>query len=617
MHKTIYRKQCIKICDKDSCCDDFMLGQAMVEFTIILFLIMILCSGMLYSHRLLNFDFWAMQEARFMAFSKTWVQIEGGCDDDYNAILSDDDKMKRPKTIRKVEPTRAEMPDEEVGQLLAMNKELPVNSVWQQKTSDMIDYYKEKASFVSTALATSFGDVDILDDLSNNDASNYVYESDYERGIVELLKDTQFGKQFCGTMKRVLLKYGVSPELTEFSSEKSDSCASNYDSAFGVYLARNVNLRSLYDSYSWRLKEENVGIALENVIKQEVINQFYSFFDDEVKDSFTSSLDYLSIDRHMIFNQLTGAYFNSLIAEARYFGAANALSKIQDYIDRLRDGAYRNRNPEFVLSRDRFFSDILHIDVASHHYAGGNWFELHEDFHPFPEDLGFAFDDLFDGVMENVLYNEDDSEKELLLEESNISVEVQYPAEHGLFSAATRRFDVEGKNPKARFYLVTQPWHIPRLFYDGAGSDYFSKGSSSDLMGARTDEGLLRKRTYGLWLMPRRPDKMILPLAEVAAGTVSYDLGQVISELGDVIDFIGVADTPDAVSKPFEILVSATQEISNLIGFDFSPPVWPAVRPDAYPGSTEIVNDNLAGPGTNRTFSDYVNEQRNNRNRTP
>ena len=43
---------------------------------------------------------------------------------------------------------------------------------------------------------------------------------------------------------------------------------------------------------------------------------------------------------------------------------------------------------------------------------------------------------------------------------------------------------------------------------------------------------------------------------------------------------------------------------------DFTPPRWPAVRPDAYPESVEMSND--LSTGSPRTFNDFVEEQRDN-----
>ena len=53
-------------------------GQAMVELVLMLFLIMGLCIGMLFSIRLLTFQFWAQQEARYIAFEQVWPSAAVG-----------------------------------------------------------------------------------------------------------------------------------------------------------------------------------------------------------------------------------------------------------------------------------------------------------------------------------------------------------------------------------------------------------------------------------------------------------------------------------------------------------------------------------------------------------
>src|SRR5690349_10274759 len=86
-----------------------LLGQAMVEFVILLTIIMIMISGMLYFFRLHLYQFWAQQEARYLAFEQTWVPAgyyasHGGGPD--SLLQGTADTFMRPGVVSGLTATR-------------------------------------------------------------------------------------------------------------------------------------------------------------------------------------------------------------------------------------------------------------------------------------------------------------------------------------------------------------------------------------------------------------------------------------------------------------------------------------------------------------------------------
>src|SRR5262245_12400574 len=83
-------------------------GQAMVEFVILLIVIMALCSGMLYCTRLLSADYWAQQEARYLAFEQEWAPREEYVDSVAEPIQKLDDRLyfHRPRGVDAMDTDR-------------------------------------------------------------------------------------------------------------------------------------------------------------------------------------------------------------------------------------------------------------------------------------------------------------------------------------------------------------------------------------------------------------------------------------------------------------------------------------------------------------------------------
>ena len=243
---------------------------------------------------------------------------------------------------------------------------------------------------------------------------------------------------------------------------------------------------------------------------------------------------------------------------------------------------------------------MLHADMKDPRerpLAGilGDPFSLPLRSFPLPPDFTPLFGGLYEGLMGNVLAKE----RKLrgpLIEQANKSVQVDYYADNGLFGAARRRFNTEGRVLSSRFYLVTQPWHISRQ--DNLGR-FRELGTQNDRMSGQTEEAMLRKRTFGLWLFPCGLTDLLAPLTNL----IDIDLGSAGETFDASLCFV---KSLTADNNPLQVL----DYLSFLegVGIDLTFPEWPAVRPAAYPGSIEMTGDRLTG--TERNFVDYLEEQK-------
>jgi hypothetical protein len=109
-----------------------------------------------------------------------------------------------------------------------------------------------------------------------------------------------------------------------------------------------------------------------------------------------------------------------------------------------------------------------------------------------------------------------------------------------------------------------------------------------------------------MWLFPTPPDAFFDPLLSFVG---LDELSSLVSAFRPVGDFISQIKSL-LTNNP---LLELSNTLSNLpvIGSIFPRfPVWPVVRPDAYPSSEEMSGDRKMG-GV-RNFNDYVDEQRDN-----
>jgi hypothetical protein len=174
-----------------------------------------------------------------------------------------------------------------------------------------------------------------------------------------------------------------------------------------------------------------------------------------------------------------------------------------------------------------------------------------------------------------------------------------------VFPAIRRRFNTENIRLRSRFFLITQPWHIDRRV-DGTG-DYRELGGQLDTVNDSTDEGVLRRRVAGFWLVPTPANGLVEPFLDVAGLEGVSSLLSTVDVLSGALAVIKEL----LVENPLNKIFNAIKEIPGFNSLEPPLPEWPAVRPQAYPGSNEIEGDKLmAGSGDGRTFQDYIDEQR-------
>ena len=218
-----------------------------------------------------------------------------------------------------------------------------------------------------------------------------------------------------------------------------------------------------------------------------------------------------------------------------------------------------------------------------------------------PPEFGPLAGGLQSGLMKNVL-SQDTNLFDEQIENSNKEVIVTYEADKGIFPAARRRFDTEGITLSGRFFLITQPWHIPRRTCPTC--DYRELGDERDGIDDDTEEGVLRRRVLGLWLFPKQPTAMLDAVSGIPELNSLDGVFSAFSAVDDAISEIAgfIADNP---LRDISDALSELPIVGDLIPVI---PQFPAVRPQAYPGSEEMTDDNLMG--NSREFSDYVEEQK-------
>ena len=243
-------------------------GQAMVEFCLMLIIILGLCAGMLQLSNLVNFDFWAQQDARYNAFEQVWYV-------DSSADVSDDSYFRRPKSVRRLDDVQDVDDEGSLSTLLALAKrpiasgtaggtvlpeQAPVllakgnrtNSIWRKKTKDWYRELEEKLNFIDTAYASIRGTVvretggKILpqpQDPYPKTVLDTWDEHSVASGIRRALETTEFGEDFCATTATLIRRHGFANAATQF--EGSD-CAKTYNEEFALHIAENVDFRDLF-----------------------------------------------------------------------------------------------------------------------------------------------------------------------------------------------------------------------------------------------------------------------------------------------------------------------------------------------------------------------------------
>ena len=615
-------------------------AQTMVEFAFLLIVIMTLCAGMLWTSRLLTFEFWAQQEARFLAFEQTWVpytfrhDANGTLTDDPQGELGNGSFFHRPGLVSSLPVNRSVDNDDGLLELISnayaavighseseriseiQDQDAPLMvasntpSVWKKKTAEWLD--SDSVELVNTAYASQLldarssirGGQHLPDRAPNPLPKFFPGDNPMERAFVKGLNTVRFGEKLCTRYANYLSDRGYNPgKLT------SAECGKQMNHDFGIHLARNQDWREYFNEYGeqldWGLDQ---GEALQIVTEKTIAAHFYSFFDTAVKIAYFSWPVFGVTERLDAMTVVGDSSVTRMLSELRYIGSTAAIGAIDlGIIAAAGEPNATSGDPDTYKSFQDFLVDILHVDAANILPVIGNGFLLNPTYLPVPPTFGPAAGGFFTGPMRAVLSKEEDL-VDPLIEESNKLIEVHYNASEGSFAAARRRWNTEGIILTSRFYLVTQPWHIHRREGSGMGS-YREKGDQGDDLSEETDEGVLRRRVFGLWLFPTPPSAFLEPVI----GALSSVSGG--GDLSGVLDVLDVIAAPAEFAKdfffdnPFIDFVQSMSELPILGELFPAPPELPAVRPDAYPGSIELKNDKMSGQG-DRTYNDYIQEQK-------
>ena len=624
-------------------------GQAMSEFVILLTVLMVMAAGMIYISRLLTFQYFAREEARFITFQQTWSAKMGEVVPGTVSMNTAD--KGAPEYVRKTVPNRSSLVEGNLQSIIArnnisqngntINTAMPEdqiflasakNSIWDRKTSEWYDDFKN--SLISNAYARSR---EITPSDSWETANRR--ESELELGFIAILEEGEFGEKFCQSMVQIISSYGLKAEMTPFAGKY---CTKDYNTLFGLHLARNVDFRNLFAHYGKLLEaKKSPEQALQMLGTREIRNQFYSLFDKKIKNTMKNAMSFL-IEGAETSDILIAGDFSGLLLKAKYKGGRNAVQAIFNFIDPIHNNSSL-RKVDVELQREVIRNRILHADVFTDPLWGKKSFNISNEFSPIPADFTKAQAALFDGVMKNVLTKEPGLVN-LWINNTNIETNISYPPQQGIFPFLVGRFAMAKKPLSAKYFLFDQPWFISRQipqrvygrpyrfcrgflgsflcrFYRSTSYTYGYRalGSEDDLMTSESEEGLLRRRTYGLWLVPSDAQAMFSPLTKLAGSGAAnaFDAGSaVLNAPGFVKDQLSTFLNGEGLPM-LSSLVDAVNSIPEIFGFDFTPPVLPAVRPQAYPNSKEIEGDNLMGSGTNRTMSDYRSEQISNINNNP
>lgn len=579
-------------------------GQAMVEFSMILVIVMTICAGILYANRLVTFDFWAQQEARYLAFEQVLDRTEGDPLED----IEDGESFRRPSTVGKIQPEREVDDDGGLSELFAFQDRKAV----PEKNDGRFTLLRSAVAsqLMKTDKWKSGGLVSVQDPVPKKPLPTDLKNS--EGPITSLLHRGEFGEKFCEAMTTTLEHYGVTASQSPFGAAVGAvGCAARYEREFAQHLAQNVDVVEVFRDYEsqlvWGLE---AGEALQVTLEKEVAAQFYSFFDTTVKVVFEDLSEILvagiEVDHLTAFGVLTDDSFQRMGSDLRYVGSAVAMFSIGSQLPRVVFGdiAGRDREAEKEFEEDVF--QVLHEERDAE-ITDASYLVNSVTYAPLLPSFDLMFSDMFNGVMRNVLAGEVDNvfgggggedQVDKLIRNTNKQATVRYTAEAGLFPAARRRWKTDDQVLTSRFYLITQPWQIERR--ESPDGDFREKGTEFEGMDEESEEAMLRRRVFGLWFVPSCPLDLLSPLIPfIGAPDLNTDTngGCAIGNAKSVFFNSPIGEIGDAI-----------ESVPGLMSVvDVTPPELPAVRPDAYPDSVEMENDKLMG--RSREFSDYVEEQ--------
>ncbi|MFN8390296.1 MAG: hypothetical protein U0136_08410 [Bdellovibrionota bacterium] len=625
-------------------------GQAMVEFVIILIFIMAMCAGMLASMRLLTFQFWAQQEARYIAWEQTWAphdfygdpendpisKLDDGAFFGRPEVVSNRDKKKNvsddqglPALLSWLKPAAEEETglnatigeSESSAVLLAKADSIPRHekpSIWSEKSSDWLKPgggIERALSFVQTAFASQDVERSVRDDgYAPNDSpdtprgdSGVAFPDLIAPKLKAFFELAGVGPQVCGELQSYAQAHG---QPAFFHPLAGSDCAQKVEEGLANTIAENTDIKDFFRGY-----EENIQSgfsapdALEISVREEVATQFYSFFDSAISIARAGAVPALVVGNVEAALSLADSTTARYISDMRYLGSIAAVSAISIAVGSLAASNPSNQDAAAAKSVEDSIVAMLHVDAD---VALGSPFFLSPVYLPVPPTFGAVAGGLQDSIMKNLLSQSEDSAlRDEQIENSNKLVQVTYKAQGGLFQLAKKIKNIENAELSARYYLVTQPWHLTRR-KDKTG-DYREKGTQFDPKSDETEEAVMRRRVLGLWLFPSDPVALVEPISLLPGLGFLAPVFTAFEPLGSVISTIKGFVT----DNPLFDIAQALSEIPVIGDIIPVPPVWPAVRPDAYPGSTEMTGNDPDKPdklmhNETRNFSDYVTEQRDN-----
>lgn len=594
-------------------------GQAMVEFAILLPVLLIICLGMLYTSRLLTFDYWAGQEARFIAYEQTWSAREYyGSYDEAITKLNDTHFFHRPPVVDQLIQQKNGNDDGSLKSLLTKNDHLsfspggadPVllagaeHSIWNSRFKDWVRDKSREYSFVHEALASQNMAP------ATRDTEGYPSEvpprivkgrtelpREYQQladGFTELLERGGFGPRFCARLDLVFKKHNLA-RLTDAD------CGTRVSRSFGEFIARDVDFGEVFRDFGYQLSAtEDSGSALQSTLEKAAAREFYSFFQTTIKNAANGAPNVINdfkLDNET--GAVSAAEFQRVLSEARYAGSTSAIDTIKSNMSLVASHATSGtRDWQAEKTFEDSVNKVLHADASS---VGS--YSFPNTYLPLPLTFRPVFGSLYDAIMLNVLDFDSSSVQSALVTDSNRSVEVRLRAAEGLSLPIRKRWQTQGRELRARYYLITEPWHITRRLSATAG--WRGLGGQDDSVDDNTEEGVLRRRVSGLFLIPSNMKDMFASVLGIVPGleTAADVFAPVDALISTVKKFL--------LDNPLIDFSYTLQDLPVLDTIDFTFPRWPAVRPQAYPGSTEMKDDHLA-IGAGRTFHDYIQEQKDN-----
>ena len=632
-------------------------GQAMVEFVILLIAIMILCMGMLYVSRTLQADWWAQHDARFVAWEETWAPNWAGRNG--KTLIANHAHFKRPRVVQAMSEAYISSKSGGMRELLdgatgVRGTPVPTptapptptptptpicvkvgcdskgnNCSWDcwtpaaaldddtrfakaESLEDSLLYGKSEPwlrqahdflSGVSVANALS----DRMADWSGKDIQGK--EEIVDLGgreqlvgpVVDLLREGEFGKVVCSEYKHLL----TANDLNEIMPHIYEpDCAERQNDQFGRYLVEQVDLHDLFRGYENLLDEGyQPNDALQEVVGSEAAHQYYRYFDTQVNAASAGAVGEITSHRVQVALRYPGAV-QTMVTNMRYMGSSIALTVMGTQLARINTLSASSRSNAAHLQMESAINRFLHAnadDVGIPFLpisVSGFWLPLNRI--PIPPFYGIMAAGIFDGLMKNVL-SRDDSLQDSLIDNGIIDAQATYQTSGGESAPIRRRWN-KRHDLVAKYTLLTEPWHITRR--TSATGGFRSKGSQTDGMSSNTEEGVMRRRVVGLWFFPSDPVALLDPIKYAIPGSI----GAVVDQIRSVRHLIVLAKRMVTDDNPLRKIFDAVMSLPVISTLRIRLPQWPAVRPDAYPGSNEMSGDRLTISGSRR-FSDYVGEQ--------